>query len=219
RRDHWQVYGEDAAHARLALDPDVAAREPRELAADGQAQPGASVLAAGRAVGLQEGLEDRMLLVEGDPDARVDDAERDDLGGPIEGIVRRAPTRARHFGDELDLTLLGELERVAEQVVEDLLQALRVGRNGLGQPGPKVDREPELGGFGDVAEGPLEHWLQLADRPVRDVQRYRAGFDLRQVEDVVDELEQVRARRPDDGRVLDLLRQQVAVGVGRQLLR
>ncbi|GAA3067997.1 hypothetical protein GCM10020254_09660 [Streptomyces goshikiensis] len=45
-----------------------------------------------------------------------------------------------------------------------------------------------------------------------------AGLDLRQVEDVVDQLEQVRAGGVDDARVLDLLGGEVAGGVlGEQL--
>ena len=51
-----------------------------------------------------------------------------------------------------------------------------------------------------------------------DLDRHRAGFDLRQVEDVVDEVEEVGAGRVDGPRELDLLVVQVALGVvGEQL--
>ena len=46
-----------------ARQPDLAAQQPRQLAADRQAQAGAAVLAAGRAVRLLERLEDDLLLV------------------------------------------------------------------------------------------------------------------------------------------------------------
>src|SRR6202008_454166 len=66
---------EDAALARRALHLDVAAEQPRQIARDRQAEPGAAVLAVRAAVGLTEGLEDDLALVLGDADARVADAE------------------------------------------------------------------------------------------------------------------------------------------------
>ena len=59
-----QVEREGAAPARRCSTRRISPpREPRQLAADGQAQAGAAVLAAGAAVGLLEGLEDDLLLV------------------------------------------------------------------------------------------------------------------------------------------------------------
>ena len=60
---------------------DLAAEQAGELAADRQAQAGAAVLAAGRAVALRERLEDRLLLVGRDADAGVGDAQGDDAVG------------------------------------------------------------------------------------------------------------------------------------------
>ena len=85
-----------------------------QLAADREPQAGAAVGAAGGAVGLLEGLEDDRQLVLGDADAGVDHAEGDHvLGGALDA--------------ERDPALGGELERVGEQVAQDLLQALLVG--------------------------------------------------------------------------------------------
>ena len=67
-----QVQREGAALARHARDADLAAEQACELAADGQAEAGAAVLAAGGAVGLLERLEDEALLVGRDADAGVD---------------------------------------------------------------------------------------------------------------------------------------------------
>ena len=50
---------------------DRAAEQARQLARDRKAEPGAAVLAADGAVGLAEGLEDRLLLLVGDADAGV----------------------------------------------------------------------------------------------------------------------------------------------------
>src|SRR6185436_7900075 len=105
-----QVEREGAALARRALDADLAAEQPRELAADGEPEPGAAVLPAGSAVGLLKGLEDEPLLLRRDADAGVDDGEGDALA-PGGGDVERDPA------------LLGELEGVGEQVLKHLLQA------------------------------------------------------------------------------------------------
>ena len=59
--------------ARLALDADVAAQLAGDVAADGQSQAGAAVLARDRVVGLVEGLEDPLQVFGGDADAGVFD--------------------------------------------------------------------------------------------------------------------------------------------------
>jgi hypothetical protein len=112
-----QPQGEGAALVHGALDADLAAQRAGQLAADRQAQPGAAVGAAGGAIGLLEGLEDDRQLVLGDADAGIDDAEGHDvLAGPLD--AQRHPA------------LRGELERVGQQVAQDLLEALLVSDDG-----------------------------------------------------------------------------------------
>ena len=65
---------------------DLAAEQARQLAADGEAEAGAAILAAGAAVGLLERLEHDLLLVGRDADAGVADLEGDRLGA---GLPRR----------------------------------------------------------------------------------------------------------------------------------
>src|SRR5439155_18573356 len=77
-----QVDGEYRALAHRAVELDLAAEQVDELTADREAQAGAAVLAAGRAVGLLKGLEDHPLLVVRDADAGVADVERDHRAGP-----------------------------------------------------------------------------------------------------------------------------------------
>ena len=64
-----------------AREPDFAAEQDGELAADGQPEARAAVLARGAGVGLLEGLEDEPLLFRRDADAGVLDREGDDLRG------------------------------------------------------------------------------------------------------------------------------------------
>jgi uncharacterized protein (TIGR03032 family) len=59
----------------LALHGDFAAQQEGQLAADGEAQSGAAVFAAGRGIGLLERLEDDLLLLGRDADAGIRDDE------------------------------------------------------------------------------------------------------------------------------------------------
>src|SRR5258708_38339784 len=126
-----------------------------------------------------------MLVRERDAYTGVDHLESNHMPGAVQVFVGRAPARSHRLGDELHLAFLGELESVAEQVVEDLLEALRVGWNRFRQAGAKIDRERELGRLRDMAKRALEHRLQLGQRPAGDVQGYGAGLALGEIVDVV----------------------------------
>ena len=127
REPHREV--ERAPPADLALQPDLPAHHLDQPGRDRQAQPRAAVLAGGRSVRLGEGLEELLLLVGGDADARVADGEvqADLLLGP------RLHIDAKH-----DLAPLGELDGVAHQVDDDLAEAVGVAREGIGHVGRDV---------------------------------------------------------------------------------
>src|SRR5258708_32878818 len=108
---------ERAAGARLALDPDSSAHEAHECGRDGQAEAGAAEPARGRSIGLAEGLEDGGVLLRRDADPRVGDAD----------MQPGAPLCARVFTDGNEhMPALGELQRVADQVGQYLLDAGRI---------------------------------------------------------------------------------------------
>ena len=69
-----------------------------------------------------------------------------------------------------------------------------------------------------VAERPRHRVEQVGEEDLLGVDRHRAGFDLRQVEDVADQVQQVGAGAVDGAGELDLLVRQIAVGVVAQLL-
>ena len=110
---------------------------------------------------MSERLEYRLLLLRKDADPSVRNSQCNHAPGSVEDFVLRVPTGGRGLSGERDPSLLGEFEGVAQQVVEDLLQALRVGWNRGWQTGSHVDCEAKLGGLGHVPECPLEQWGQL----------------------------------------------------------
>ena len=123
-----------------AGEPDFAAQERGQFAADGQAQPGAAVLARRAGVGLLESLEDKPLLLRRDADARVLDGEGDHLLGLAQNGVIDAPARRGEADTDLHMSLRSELDGVGEQVFEDLLQALRVADQGVRKVGVRNAR-------------------------------------------------------------------------------
>ena len=76
---------------------------------------------------LLKGLEDEPLLLRGDADASVVDGQRHNPGCTAQHWMIRAPAGGGEFNLYVDLAVLGELERVGEQVLQNLLQPLRVG--------------------------------------------------------------------------------------------
>ena len=143
-----------------------------------------------RAVRLLERLEHDLLLVGRDADAGVADVEGN----------RLAPAWRDEFtmlDVQRHLAAGRELEGVGQQVLEDLLQALGVGDHRLGQARIELDEEIEVLRFRDVAERALAVVVQVVEAQLAHVDHDGARFDLRQVENVVDERQQVVAGRVD----------------------
>src|SRR6185436_8627748 len=84
----------------------------------------------------------------------------------------------------------------------------------------RVERrvERELAVLCLVAERAAQHVDEVREVDLLDVDGDRARLDLRQVEDVADEVQEVGAGAVDRTRELDLLRREVALGVVAQLL-
>src|SRR6185437_642091 len=88
----------------------------------------------------------------------------------------------------------GELDRVGQQVAQNLPQPLPVGEYLGGDV--RVDADPEVETLlrGQRQEDRLELLGQPSQREALEIHVHLAGLDLRQVEYVIDQLEQVRAR-------------------------
>ena len=148
----------------------------------GQRQPqaGAGVVPVGVA-DLLELLEHPVMVVGGDADAGVGDGDRHD--GAAGG------------GDRDPAALGGELDRVGEQVLQDLPEPDPVGERG-------EHRQVRLDGAGCLPSSsgarPVSGLLDGGVDPQRaQAQVQAARLDLGQVEDVVDQAEQVPAAGVD----------------------
>ncbi len=114
--------------------------------------------------------------------------------------------------------LLGELEGVGQQVLEHLLQPLGVGGHAARQMLVDLDLEGQMPVVGFVAERPRDRVDQVRYEHLLGVHRNGAGLDLRQVENVADQVQEIGAGAVDGARELHLLGREVAVRVVAELL-
>ncbi len=185
--------------AQLGLDPDLAAHQLGQALGDRQPESGAAIAARGRAVGLAEALEQASALLFAQADAGVLDRE-------MQQDIMLADLALRHL--DPDLALLGELDRVVAVIDQDLAQAQRITDQGLGQAGFELEDQFEplaAGLLADQVGDVLEHRVELE---VGGFDRELAGLDLREVQDVIDDAEQVLARALDLAEVILLARAQ-----------
>ena len=166
--------------------------------ADGQAQACPAVAACGRGIDLAERLEQAPDAILGDADAGVPDRE----GQLVER--RRAPGGAGAHRED-DLTALGELDRVREQVQEDLAQARHVADDRRGSPVAEHVCQVEA-----LLGGPRRHEVERPLDAFPEVEGLRLQIepprlDLREVQDVVDDGQERVAALADDLGIFALL--------------
>ena len=187
----------DRADARGALDLDLPAHGLEQAPGDDEPEARPAESARRRGVELLEGLEQVGHALGRDADARV--AHLD---------LHLVAAVADALGACLDVHVatLGELHGVRQEVDHDLAQATGVAEQSHGGARGELERELDV-----VARGLARHEIDRAldaraqvERHVLEVEVPR--LDLREVEDVVDDREQVLAARLHHPQVLGLLR-------------
>src|SRR5262249_52099782 len=176
--DDWKGESERGALPRLRLNPDFSSVHLNNALGYGQAQPSAALLAGDRIIGLLKLL--KQLGLVGGGNARTGVADRD-----IECAIVC-------LGFDGNFAGIGELNSVADEINQDLRQTATVATSGR-QFGRHLDLERKLfvccqrlqcaaDGLGNVLNGIIgEFEFKLA------------SFDLRQIEHVIDESEQMPA--------------------------
>ena len=113
----------------------------------------------------------------------------------LEAHERRRLVRLPERHPQDDLALLGELDRVADEVGEDLAQAAGVAPQRAGHVVPDEAEQLEALRLGRLGEGAEHLAHRAAEVEVHDLEVDPARLDLREVENVVDDLEERRGRR------------------------
>src|SRR3954470_20425361 len=112
---------ESAAGSKCALDPDFPTVKLDELACDRQSKSRAMMRTRGRGVDLRELAEDQIVMFGRDSDAGITDLDqqlREIALAARRGPQPHAPTRGR------------EVDRVAEEVADDMCHLLAIGDDG-----------------------------------------------------------------------------------------
>ena len=177
---HRNLELEGGAASGDALQANGAAHALHQALADGESQTGAAEAARHAAVALGEGLEHRRLLLQWDADAGVAhrEAQPQAIFLPVGGAA------------QLDLAALGELERVGQQVDQDLAQPRRIAEHASRHLAVGVEEQR----YRPLARLHGHRAHRLGDQFARfqwdafDVEL--AGFDARMVEHVVEHAEQ-----------------------------
>src|SRR6185437_8134922 len=164
---------------------------------DAEPQPRAAELSRRARIRLLEGCEDRGDAVRRDPDARIGHPDARGLTralAALDGNRYRARVRELHrIADEVDEHLT-ELCRVRVDLVE------RWRHDGL-------DRNAVL--VATIAELTERLLHELTNLDGRDVQRDLSGLDLREVQNVVDECEELDAVGSDSLEIAEILRAEI----------
>ena len=174
-QDARDYEAEVAPRTESAFESHAAAVHLDELADQRQAQTGALVPPRVGSVHLGEGVENALLIFLLDSDPRVDDGDR-----------QRLAVAPRPHGDAA--TRMRELDRVAQEVVHRLLDLAAVCQDletGLRDVGNELDvLAPRL--HAQERHRLLDH---RSDLELLQAESHLAGLNLRQVQDLVDQLQ------------------------------
>src|SRR5439155_5552990 len=114
---------------------------------------------------------------------------------------------------QTDFSLIGELERVGQQILENLLQSGRVRADGARQSRVQLDCEVERLLLGHLTERTLDVVADVAKSYLANVNRSGSGLNFREVKNVVDQHQQILARFADRGGEVDLLASQIPIRI------
>src|SRR5580704_18342415 len=108
-----------------------------------------------------------------------------------------APATDRNVDVESNAALRRELERVRQQILKHLLQALSVGGDRTPEIWIDVNLERQLPGVRFMPERPRHHVEQVGKEHILGVDGDGTGFDLREVQNVANKVEEIGAGAMD----------------------
>src|SRR5579859_885612 len=114
--------------------------------------------------------------------------------------------------------MLCELECIRQQILQHLLQALRVGDQTSWKLWIGNHFEGQLAILRFVPEGAGHHLQQVAEEHFLSLDRNRSRLDLRQIKNVADQVKQVSSGAMDGTREFNLLWRQIVIRIFAELL-
>ena len=182
-RSDRQANRKGCSFANLARHRYIAAHHLAEAARDRQAEAGPAILACGGGVALGEFLEQPPQLFRRHPDAGIGHGNRDAILP-----LMRDPAHSQNYA-----AVLRELAGVAQQIEKNLPNPHGVGFDGR-EVAWTFYGQAILVLLGERACGADDFFDQRRNADALQIELQLPGFDLRQVEDLVDQPEEMRAR-------------------------
>src|SRR5262249_33284566 len=143
-----QVQGKGTSVPDNAAQLNFSAEKSRQLAADGQTQSGSAIFAARARIRLLERFEYYPLLFPRYADSRVAHFEGDNGSRAAQNLMIRAPSTAGRRNAKPDRSLFCELERIGQEILKNLLQALRVRDHAAHQFRARLNLKAQAAMFG-----------------------------------------------------------------------
>ena len=188
-RDRWSARTCCPCRVRLA-DGDVAAEHLRQALGDGQPQPGAAELAGGRGVGLLEGLEEVLDLLRRSCRCPYRRLRKRSFGSGSSRSARRTTIRTPPVSVNL-MALPTRFSRICRRRAGSVKMVSGTGpANSSFKPSPLPSARTRISETTSATTAAGRAGLPL------DLEF--SGFDLREVEDVVDDGQEVVAVAADD---------------------
>ena len=174
---------EGTALAQLAVHTDFAVHQLHQAFAEGEPKPGSTVFSGGRCIRLLE-YQEKSLLV-----------RRTDADAGIRHFEAKQHLRQCLFDESCTdghMSTVGEFDGIPGKVDQDLTEAQRISQQRLaGQPVGNIDRECEPFVCRPLAEDVLQIADHLAQGEGDLLEGHMRRLDLRQIENIVDQPEQV----------------------------
>ncbi len=211
-----QIQRKCASLVGLAGHPYLSTQQVCELAADGKSKSRSTVLAARGSIGLLERFKDNPMLVRRNPDSRVNHGERDHLVCVVQHAVAGGPAFFRGLDPERHTAFMRKLERIRQEIPQDLLKSLLIREHCFRRVLENLHFQSQPFVLRDRLEILFDVLSKIVDRNTPVLELHRARLDLCQVQNLVDQCQQLVARRMDGLRIFNLFRCQVAFLVVRK---
>ena len=184
---------ENAALANFTMNADAAAMQLDKQARDGEAKARAANFAGGGRVNLREGLEELVLIFSRDARTGINNGDED------LGVALR---RGGNLSFDRDDAFIGEFGGIGKEVDQHLADAGGVGADNWQVGGNDFFKRDGLI-FGKANGGGHGASDEVAEVDVLvEGEFHFASLDLRDIENIVDELEKVLTGRVDGGEIL-----------------
>src|SRR5262245_14044405 len=135
----------------------------------------------------------------------------------VQNLVIGIPTIFRRKDVDRNASVFSKLERVCEQIFEDLLQTPLICVTAHWQRRIHVNRKFQLFVVSNLPERSFDIIRKIFKQNASEFDFHHSGLNLGQIENLIDQFQKVRVRRVNRSRKLTLFLGEICLVVGQQL--